>query len=83
MPVCVVPVQSGGALVLTLDPTNTDISSCTYIIEDGASNAWRELGNMSIENATQIGVSMGVVWAIAWGFKQMVRLVRDSDTSNE
>jgi hypothetical protein len=78
MPVCVA-VQSGNVLVL--DPTHTDLSTCAYVIEDGSSNAWRELGNMSIEQAGQIGTAVGLVWAIAWGFKQLVRAVRVDEVS--
>lgn len=82
MPVCVAAHSSGGQLFLTLDPARTDLSTCAYLIEDGASNAWRELGNMSTENAIQIGMAVGLVWAGAWGIKQLVRTIRiDVDAS--
>jgi hypothetical protein len=79
MPVCVAAVESGpatGAYYLTLDPSRTDTSTCAYLIDDGASNAWRELGNMSIENASQIGTAVGLVWAIAYGIRLVIRSVR-------
>jgi hypothetical protein len=70
MSVCARAVQQpDGTLVLALAPTVTDLSTCPYLVEDGASNAWRELGNMSIENAHQIGMTFGLCLAVVWGFK--------------
>lgn len=77
MAVCVVSVihPATGTPYLALDTERADISTCPYVIQDGSSNAWQELGNMSIENASQIGTAMGLVWAIAWGFKAIRRAI--------
>lgn len=76
MPVCARAIQQqDGTLLLALDPTNTNLSTCQYVVDDGASNAWRELGNMSLENASTIGVYVGAVWAIAWSFKALIKTV--------
>lgn len=85
MSTCVKAVkESGGSnYILSLDMTTTDHSQCMYLVEDGTSNAWRELGNMSLENASQLGVAIGLVWAIAWGFRQVARTIRTTDTSAE
>jgi hypothetical protein len=86
MPVCVAAVESGpgtGLYYLTLDPTRTDTSTCSYLIEDGASNAWRELGNMSIENAQVIGMAIGGVWAAAFGFKLLIRALRSDEPATD
>lgn len=64
-----------GTLVLALDPAVQDFSTCPYVVETNASNAWRELGALSIEDAQVIGVSVGLVWAIAWGFKAVRRSI--------
>lgn len=78
MPVCARAVQQpDGTLLLALDPTAPDLSACPYVVEDGASNAWRELGNMSIQDAELIGASVAVVWAIAWGFRAIRKAVLD------
>jgi hypothetical protein len=70
MSVCARAIQQpDGTLLLALDPTVTDTSTCAYVVDTGASNAWRELGDMSIENAELIGACVGAVWAVAWGFK--------------
>lgn len=65
-----------GALLLALDPTRTDLSTCAYVVEDGASNAWRELGSMSLQNASDISLAVGLVWAVAWGIKTIGRTLR-------
>lgn len=77
MSVCARAIQQAdGTLVLALDPTVKDLSTCAYTVEDGASNAWRELGNMSIENAQQIGTLVGVVWAVAYTFRLLIEAVK-------
>jgi hypothetical protein len=84
MPVCARAIQQpDGSLLLGLDPTNPDLSTCPYVVDDGATNAWRELGNMSIENATTIGTAVGLVWAVAWGFKALIKAVSIYDTERE
>lgn len=84
MPVCARAVQQpDGALYLALDPTTQDLSTCAYVVDDGASNAWRELGNMSIENAQVIGTSVMLVWAGAWGIKQVVKAIDITSTERD
>lgn len=84
MPVCARAIQQpDGSLLLALDPTNSDLSTCPYVVDDGASNAWRELGNMSTENATVIGMAVGGVWAVAWGFKALIKAASINDSERE
>lgn len=74
MPVCARAVQlPDGTLVLALDPVATNLSTCPYVVEDGATNAWRELGNMSLENAQQIGMYVGAAWAVAFAARVIIR----------
>ncbi|HEY0587483.1 MAG TPA: hypothetical protein VGD52_15205 [Pseudoduganella sp.] len=67
--------QSDGTLLLALDPSVTDTSTCAYVVETGASNAWSELGNMSIENAELISAAAGCVWAVAFGMKAIRKAI--------
>lgn len=72
MPVCVKAIpQPDGSLVLALDPTSTNLASCPYVVESGASNAWRELSNLSVSDAQQLGLAIGLFWSIAWVFKTL------------
>lgn len=76
MPVCARAIQQpDGTLLLALDPANTNLATCPYVVEDGASNAWRELGNMSLDNAQEIGFSVGLLWIGAWAFKTIGRAI--------
>ena len=76
MGVCARTVQQpDGTLLLALDPSVTDTSTCAYVVGTGASNAWSELGNMSIDNAHQIGLSVGLLWAGMWGFKAISKAI--------
>lgn len=70
MAVCAKAVlQPDGSLLLALDPSITDTSTCAYVVETGASNAWRELGNMSIHDAEVISAYVAGIWAVAWAFR--------------
>lgn len=63
----------------------TDVDNCTMAIglPDGwgpqtqTNNAWQELGNMSIENAHVIGLSVGLLWAGAYTFRLLARAIPD------
>lgn len=67
--------QPDGTLLLALDPTATDLSTCPYVVQDGASTAWQELGNLSIENAHVVGMSLGLLWAGAFTFRLLARAI--------
>lgn len=83
MPVCARAVQGqDGTLFLALDPTATDLAACQYVVEDGATNSWRELASLSVEDAHAIGLAVCLVWAVAWGFKVLARAV-DTSSNNE
>lgn len=48
-----------------------------------ATNAWEELGNMSIKDAQVISAYIAVVWAIAWGFRVLRSAVVDYYESSQ
>jgi len=66
-------LQPDGSYLLGLDPAITDLTTCAYVVETGSATGWRELGNMSIDDAGVIGAYVGVVWAIAWGFRAVAK----------
>ena len=84
MPVCARAIQQAdGTLLLALDPTNPNLSTCPYLVDDGASNSWRELGNMSSQDALVVSGAVGLFWAGAWAFKNIGRVVSLSSNENE
>lgn len=72
-----------GTYSLALDPAVTDLTTCAYVVETGSASGWRELGNMSIENAQVIGAYVGLVWAIAWGCRAVSKTLSYQGTENE
>jgi hypothetical protein len=85
MGVCAKAIQQpDGTLLLALDPAITDTSTCAYVVETGASNAWTELGNMSMENAQEISAYVCLLWAIAWGMRAIRNAIfLDEGTKDE
>jgi len=68
---------------LRLDPTGeTDLKACGYVLQSGA-----EVGNsplyLSPSQGVEISVAIMGVWAIAWGFKQVVKVLSSGDSQNE
>ena len=77
MPVCVATaVGAGGAQYLVLDTAQTDLTNCTYLLEDGTSYAWRELTNLTVPQATEIGTLIGIAWATAFTFRLILRALK-------
>lgn len=84
MAACAKAVQlPDGTLVLALDPVAQDLSTCAYVVEDGASNAWRELGSMSLDNAQHIGMSVGILWAGAYAVRIVIRALSLNDNESD
>lgn len=84
MAACARAVQlPDGTLVLALDPVAQDLSTCPYLVEDGASNAWRELGSMSLDNAQQIGMAVGLLWAGAYAIRIIIRALSLNDSESD
>ena len=83
MPVCLVEQSPGGPLVA--DPSNTNFATCAYVVDTGAEYAqgWNALGSLSIDEAKIIGLEVGVVWAIAWGFKLIARFLLSNWSSED
>ena len=65
--------------------TPAQVLVCTAFDAGGTctAQAWRDygitgLGALSIADALAIATAMGVLWALAWGIKQMLRFLRES-----
>lgn len=84
MAVCAKAVQQAdGTLLLALDPTNTNLSTCQYLVEDAGSSAWRELGAMTSQDAQTVALAVGTFWASAWVFKAVGRAIGGPATQTE
>jgi len=49
----------------------SSMEQCAYVIQSGTeySAGWNQLMYMSVDDAQVIGTYIGMVWAIAWGFR--------------
>lgn len=82
MSICARAVQQpDGSLLLALDPTNPNLATCPYVVETSSMSAWTELGNLSIENAQEISVAVGVLWAVAWTFRVLAKSLSPFESS--
>lgn len=71
MPVCAIAKNTADGLVLVLDPTQTNPTACTYVVHTGSESMVASLGALSIQDASLIGTGIWIVWAIAWGIRQV------------
>lgn len=80
MAVCARTIQQAdGSLLLALDPSATNLTACQYVVESGAETQWAFL---TIEEATIFAGAIGLLWAVAWGFRQLVHALNVSEGSN-
>lgn len=76
MATCAVAIQqSDGSYVLQIDPSITDVTTCSYVVQSGADVA-NSLLTMSAEDGGLISAGMVSVWATAWGIVQLARVIR-------
>jgi hypothetical protein len=97
MPVCFATTQGPGApfkvdnkVVLNPDGTvasstpRTDFAQCEWVVLNGADyGTWQQLVNLSVDEASAIGMQIGLVWAVAYGFKLIRKALSDSSGSDE
>jgi hypothetical protein len=96
MPVCfktavgpAAPFSPEGTFVTNPDGTTTlkprtDFANCEYVVLSGADyGSWQQLVSMSPDEASAIGMQIGVVWAIAYGFKLVRRALSVSSNADE
>lgn len=73
--------QSDGSYLLGVDPSITDVSTCTYVVQSG-SEVGNSLLNMSIDDGLQWSYAVFGLWAIAWACRMMISTLKgDSNES--
>jgi len=76
MATCAVAVQQAdGSYSLSLDPSVTDVTTCTYVVQSGV-----DLGNslltLSVSNGLLISGAMLAVWGAAYCFTAVARVIK-------
>jgi hypothetical protein len=69
--------QPDGSLVLKLEPTATDLSTCQYVVQSGAELA-NSLFSMTAEDGAWVSSGIIGVWAAAYGIRSIIDIVRGS-----
>lgn len=80
MTTCAVAVQQAdGSYVLQLDPSVTNVTTCSYVVQSGT-----DLGNslmtLSVQNGSLITAAILSLWAAAWVIAVIVRQVKGSNS---
>lgn len=83
MPTCARAVQQAdGSLALVLDPSATDVTACSYVVQTGPEIA-NSLVALSAEDGAEISASIVALWAAAWGIRAVINVVQNSGASDE
>ena len=69
--------QPDGTLVLRLEPTATDLSTCQYVVQSGAELA-NSLFSMTAADGAWVSTGIISVWAAAYGIRLIINVVRGS-----
>ena len=75
-------LQGDGSFLLGLDPAVTDFSTCAYVVESGSDLALYSLASMTISDASVISSAIVVVWAIAFGFRQLAMFFNSNESES-
>lgn len=84
MPVCARAIeQPDGSYLLGLDPTETNVTTCPYVVTTGAESGFASLFDLTPEEASLIAAAIALVWAIAWGFRLLGRHITHEERFND
>jgi hypothetical protein len=75
--------QADGSFLLALDPSQTDPAVCAYVIESGQESVLGSLGTMTTDDALVISGAVALLWALAWGLRQVAHSLFSFSTSKE
>lgn len=67
-----------GVQYLILDPSKTDYTTCTYVVQSG-SEVGASILNLTAEEGTQISFAIVGLWMAAWAIKSVIQMVKESD----
>lgn len=79
MTTCLKPVVINGETFLAIDSTQSNLSACAYVVEDGANSGFSALFNLSIEDALVISTAIAFLWAVAYGFRVIAKFLSSDD----
>lgn len=70
MPTCARAIlQPDGSYLLGLDPSETNPSTCAYVVETGTESLLGSMAALTPDDAQTIAVAVAGLWAVAWVFR--------------
>ena len=83
MATCAVAViQSDGSYGLKLDPSITDVSTCSYVVQSGADVAGSLLMMSATDGATY-SAAIVALWIGAWIFKMLIKTLQGDTNESQ
>lgn len=74
-------VDQNGTVILQID-AQTDLQQCQIVLQTGV-----EVGNslafFTPAEAVEISTSVALLWAMAWGIKQVARVLKETQNETE
>ena len=84
MALCVsAATNQDGSLQLVPDPSKTDLSTCSYVLQTGAEVAESSLANLTPAQGLEISMAICALWATAWGIKQVANSLKGNANETE
>lgn len=84
MPVCAQAIQQpDGSYLLAVNPSETNLATCPYVVESGAEYMSGPLPALSPNEALVISTAVAVLWAGAWCFRAVARSLNLGDRYEE
>ena len=83
MAVCAQAVNTPDGLILRLDPSETNVGACQYVLHTGMEWVNGSLTTMSPSDAAELAGLVCLLWAVAWGIRQVVRSIQIGENHAE
>lgn len=77
MGICAKVVQVNGEDLLALDPSQTNLTSCVYVVESGSDLA-NDFFRMSAQDGAVFSAGLISCWFTAWVCRLIVSIIKDS-----
>lgn len=68
--------QPDGTVLLVLDTTATDLSTCPYVVQSGPELA-NGLVSLSAEDGGYVSAAIVSVWVAAYGIRSVINVIRN------
>lgn len=79
MPACARAVQQqDGTFLLALDPSATDLTACSFVVESGAELA-NSLFSMTAQDGAVNSALIISCWLVAFGVRSIIHVIRGSE----